>query len=120
MTSPPTEGTYPYPNEPTRSRSEKAIARKAFDAALKRELQEVMRRAKQMANEIKEPADVWALENYLTRRRKEIDSKYDFHPSRLMGVFGKLLYERRVTEDELLVFQRAKTKGNPFLRQGSR
>ena len=33
--------SYPNPNEPTWSRSEKAIARKAFDAALKRELHEV-------------------------------------------------------------------------------
>jgi hypothetical protein len=110
MTSPPSKGTYPYPNEPTWSRPEKAIARKVFDAALKRELQEVMREAKHMANEIKDPADMWALENYLTRRRKEIDSKYEFRPSRLTGVFGKLLYERRITEDELLALSEKKLK----------
>jgi hypothetical protein len=34
----------PYPNEPTWSRSEKAIARALFDAALKRELHEVMQK----------------------------------------------------------------------------
>ena len=40
MTSPSaTQDSYPYQNEPIWSRSEKAIARKAFDAALKRELQ---------------------------------------------------------------------------------
>jgi hypothetical protein len=52
------QNTYPYQNEPTWSKSEKAIARTAFDAALKRELQEVMRKTKQMANQIKEPTEV--------------------------------------------------------------
>ena len=55
MSSPSaTPNTYPYQNEPTWSKSEKAIARTAFDAALKRELHDVMRKTKQMANQIKE------------------------------------------------------------------
>ena len=102
MSSPSaTQNTYPYQNEPTWSKSEKAIARTAFDAALKRELQDVMRKTKQMANQIKEPADVWELEHYLTERLKDIDRKYDFRVSRLTRVFGTLLYDGRVTEEEL-------------------
>ena len=102
MSSPSaTPNTYPYQNEPTWSKSEKAIARTAFDAALKRELQDVMRKTKQMANQIKEPADVWDLEHYLTERRKEIDRKYDYRYSQLTQVFGRLLYERRITEEDL-------------------
>ena len=102
MSSPSaTQDTYPYQNEPTWSKSEKAIARTAFDAALKRELQDVMRKTKQMANQIKEPADVWELEHYLTERRKEIDRKYDYRYSQLTHVFGRLLYEGRVSEEEL-------------------
>jgi Photoprotection regulator fluorescence recovery protein len=89
MTPPATQGTYPYPNEPTWSRSEKAIARRLFDAALKRELQEAMQKAKQMANQISKPADLWDLERYLTQRRKDINSKYDFRSSRLTSVFGR-------------------------------
>ena len=65
--------------------SEKAIARRLFDAALKRELHEVMQEAKQKANQIKEPADVWELERYLTQRRKDVDRRYDFRSSRLTG-----------------------------------
>lgn len=65
MTLPATPGTYPYPNERTWSRSEKTIARAVFDAAQKRELLEVMQEAKQKANQIKEPADVWDLESYI-------------------------------------------------------
>ena len=102
MSSPPaTQDTYPYQNEPTWSKSEKVIARTAFDAALKRELQDVMRKTKQMANQIKEPADVWELEHYLTERRKEIDRKYDYRYSQLTQVFGRLLYEKRLGEKEL-------------------
>jgi hypothetical protein len=96
-----TQNTYPYQNEPTWSKSEKAVARTAFDAALKRELQDVTRKTKQMANQIKEPADVWKLEHYLTERRKEIDRKYDYRYSQLTHVFGRLLYERRITEEDL-------------------
>src|SRR6266853_5449669 len=89
MSSPSaTPNTYPYQNEPTWSKSEKAIARTAFDAALKRELQDVMHKTKQMANQIKEPADVWELEYYLTERRKEINRKYDYRYSQLRHVFG--------------------------------
>jgi hypothetical protein len=102
MSSPSaTQSTYPYPNEPTWSKSEKAIARMAFDAALKRELQDVMHKTKQTANQIKEPADIWELEDYLTERRKEIDRKYDYRYSQLTHVFGRLLYEGRVREEEL-------------------
>jgi len=60
-----------------------------------------MRKTKQMANQIKEPADVWELEHYLTERRKEIDRKYDYRYSQLTQVFGRLLYEKRLGEEEL-------------------
>ena len=111
MSSPSaTQNTYPYQNEPTWSKSEKAIARTAFDAALKRELQDVMRKTKQMANQIKEPADVWELEHYLTERRKEIDRKYDYRYSQLTHVFGRLLYEGRVSEEELSGLREDKLK----------
>lgn len=68
-----TQNTYPYRNEPVWSGAEKAVARKVFEAALKRELQEVMQQTKRMASEIKEPTEVWDIEHYLTKRRKEID-----------------------------------------------
>ena len=32
-----------------------------------------MQKAKQMADQIREPADVWKLERYRTERRKKID-----------------------------------------------
>jgi hypothetical protein len=60
-----------------------------------------MQEAKRKANQIKEPADVWELERYLTQRRKDIDHKYDFRSSRLTQVFWRLLCESRVSEEEL-------------------
>jgi hypothetical protein len=83
------------------SKSERAIARKAFDHALNQELQEVIQQAKQMASEVKKPIELWELEHYLTQRRKEIDRKYDYRGSKLRFVFGTLIHEGRLTEHEL-------------------
>ena len=102
MSSPSaTQYSYPYQNEPIWSRSEKVIARKAFDAALGRELHEVIQEAKKMASQIKQASDLWDLEHYLTERRKEIDRTYDYRYSRLTQVFGRLLHEGRLREEEL-------------------
>jgi hypothetical protein len=60
-----------------------------------------MQDAKQMANQIHEPADLWDLEHYLTQRRKEINRKYDYRYSQLRHVFGGLLHEGRLREEEL-------------------
>lgn len=111
MSSPSiSQETYPWQNQPTWSKSEKVIARKAFDAALGRELLEVIREAKRMANQIQHSSELWDLEHYLTERRKEIDRKYDYRYSQLTDVFGRLLHERRVTEDELRGLREDKMK----------
>ena len=44
---------------------------------------------------------MWELERYLTQRRKDIDRRFDFRSSRLTQVFGRLLHEGRVSEEEL-------------------
>jgi hypothetical protein len=124
MTSPSAnQDRYPYQNEPIWSRSEKAIARKAFDAALKRELHEVMQETKKMASQINEPNDLWSLEQYLTERRKDINRKYDPRGSRLKDVLGRLLYENRVGEDDLRGLREEKMKSirslAQFLRGGA-
>jgi hypothetical protein len=110
MSSPPKPNPYPQQNEPTWSKSEKAIARTAFDAALGRELHEVIQEAKRMANGIQKSSDLWDLEHYLTERRKEIDRKYDYRYSQLTHVFGRLLYENRLTEEDLRGLREDKLK----------
>ncbi|HXO35208.1 MAG TPA: hypothetical protein VN901_22960 [Candidatus Acidoferrales bacterium] len=105
-----THDSYPYQNEPIWSRSEKVIARKAFDAALGRELHEVIQEAKKMASQIQQPSDLWDLEYYLTQRRNEINRKYDYRYSQLRHVFGRLLYEKRLGEEELRGLREDKLK----------
>jgi hypothetical protein len=94
-------GDYPKEGEMRWSKSERTIARKAFDRALNHELQEVIKQAKQMAAEVKEPSDLWDLEQHLTQRRKEINRKYEYRASKLSFVFGTLLHEGRLTEHDL-------------------
>jgi len=49
-----------------------------------------------MAATIKQPSDLWELEQHLTRRRKEINYKYEYRASQLTFVFGTLLHEGRL------------------------
>ena len=105
-----TPNTYPYQNEPIWSRSEQSIARKAFDAALGRELHEVIQETQKMASQIQQLSDLWDLEHYLTQRRKEIDRKYDYRYSQLTHVFGKLLHEKRLREEDLRGLREDKLK----------
>jgi hypothetical protein len=106
----PTHYGYASASDMTWSRSEKASARQAFDAALKRELHELMEEAKEIAGKIKQPSDLWDLQGYLTQRRKEIDHKYNYRYSHLTQVFGRLLYETRVREEELRGFSEDKLR----------
>jgi hypothetical protein len=50
------------------------------------------------------------LEHYLTQRRKEIDRKYDYRYSQLTHVFGRLLHEKRLREEELRGLREDKLK----------
>ena len=61
----------------------------------------MIQQAKQMAAEVKEPSELWELEQHLTQRRKEIDRKYEYRGSKLTFVFGTLLHEGRLTEHDL-------------------
>ena len=60
--------------------------------------------------QIKQSSDLWDLEHHLTQRRKEIDRKYDYRYSHLTHVFGKLLQERRLGEEELRGLREDKLK----------
>lgn len=81
--------------------SEKRIARRVFDAALQSELAELMATFKSRAANAKEVDDMWRIERYLAQARRDIDHKYDFRYSQLEMVFGCLLRERRITEQDL-------------------
>lgn len=81
--------------------SEKKIARRVFERALGAELAEVMSAFKTMAASAALPDDMWSAEAFLANARRSIDRKYDYRYSQLLLVFGQLLREGRVTEEEL-------------------
>jgi hypothetical protein len=83
------------------SPAEKAVAHRAFELALEKELEAVLREAKERASRASEASDLWDLESWLGKRRREIDNKYDFRYSVLPLVFGGLLREGRISERDL-------------------
>ena len=101
MATLPTQNVYAKMRDLRWSAKEKAIARRVFDHALHRELEAAIREAKQMAERIKQPDELWELEHHLTRRRKEIDAKYEFKYSVLLLVLADLVRERHISMDEL-------------------
>jgi Photoprotection regulator fluorescence recovery protein len=83
------------------SPSEKAVALKAFEAALAREFEAVIAETKRLAARIEQPDDLWELERYLTEERKEIDETFDYRYSVLPLVLGSLIRRGRLCEQEL-------------------
>ena len=117
MSNPPSPILHLHQNEPTWSKSEKTITRTAFDAALGRELHEMIQEVERMTREIQESSDLADLEQYLTKRRKQIDSKYDYRYSPLTLVLGRLLHENRTREGDLRGLREDEMKVNQFCRQ---
>lgn len=85
----------------TWSKGEKTIARRAYEQAYDRELTALADEVRRSAQQITEPQHVWALHDFLTRKRKEIDQKYDYRYSQLVFVFARLIRDGWLSEDEL-------------------
>lgn len=75
------------------SKTEKAIARRAFESAYRRECQSVAQRIRDMSCEMTTPEDLWGLHDFLRDKRAEIDAKYDYRYSVLLFVLARLLKE---------------------------
>ncbi|KAF1722975.1 hypothetical protein [Pseudoxanthomonas wuyuanensis] len=83
------------------SDSEKKLSRRVFDAALQAELAEIVADFKAKASAITTAREMWPLEQFLAQSAREIDRKYDYRYSRLIGVFATLLREGRISEEQL-------------------
>jgi hypothetical protein len=83
------------------SKSEKTIARRAFDLAYERECAALADEVRHMADRIASPDDVLEINDFLRNKRKEIDEKYDYRYSVLIFVFARLLGEGWMGESEL-------------------
>ncbi len=83
------------------SPAEKKIARKAFDAALKRQCSAITARAKEMLAASAPPYGIWKLHDYLSRERKKVDQRYDYRYSVLISVFAELLRDGWLAKADL-------------------
>lgn len=83
------------------SEAEKKIARRAFEAAMRREYSALMENLKRRAVQAENPEDIWAIHDYLTEHRRDIDGKYDYRYSQLVIVFGRLLKEKWLYENDI-------------------
>ncbi|MDB5909475.1 MAG: uncharacterized protein JWP34_3589 [Massilia sp.] len=84
------------------SDKEKKVARRAFDAALQCERDALLAEFKQKAAEAKDFDDLWELQDFLKKKRTDLDLKYDYRYSQLVRVFGFLIREKRITEADLV------------------
>jgi len=83
------------------SESEKKLSRRIFEAALEAELSEILAEFKCKAAAAATAEAMWALEEYLAQKRREVDGKYDYRYSQLLFVFGRLVREGRLQEEQL-------------------
>ena len=81
--------------------TEKKVARRVFDAALQRELADIMADFKSRAAQASTPDDLWAIQAHLARVQHDIDRKYDYRYSMLEFVLGRLMREQRIQLQDL-------------------
>lgn len=83
------------------SHREKSVARAAFDSALARETAAIRKKVEEMLQRSNEPSAVWDVFEFLFKKKRELERKYDYRYSVLTGVFARLLYEGWVAESDL-------------------
>jgi hypothetical protein len=83
------------------SSTEKAIARRCFDRALRQELDAAIQSTKETAAKIRQASELWELEHHLTQLRKEIDRKFEYKYSTLVLVFANLVREGKLDREDL-------------------
>ena len=83
------------------SKSEKSIARAAFDRAYQKECDQIIRSLKQKAHKLSGPKEIWKIHDYLSKKRKEMDEKYDYRYSVLILGFSILLKQQWLEIDDL-------------------
>ncbi len=83
------------------SNSEKKIARQAFERAYQRECDAIQKRVSAMIAKLTNAHDIWRVHDFLSRKRREVDNKYDYRYSVLIFVFARLLREGWLDESDL-------------------
>jgi hypothetical protein len=97
------------------SQKEKSISRVAFEKAYKKECNSVIEAVKKKVSTLSEPKGIWELEEYLSAKRKKMDSKYDYRYSVLIYVFGRLVGEGWIRLEDLEGLEKEKLQKIQFL-----
>lgn len=84
------------------SKTEKQIARAAFDQALARECAQIIAGVREQAGTVQSMDDVWKLHDHLQELARELPRKYDYRYSQLDIVFARLINEGWLTIEELV------------------
>ncbi len=83
------------------SPAEKKIAHAAFESALSLERTAIRRDIEAMLAGSADAAEIWTIRDYLNDKARELDEKYDFRYSVLIGVFARLLADGWLTLEDL-------------------
>jgi hypothetical protein len=83
------------------SAGEKRVARRAYDAAAMAVLDAIVAEFKAKAAGVAAPGPMWALEEYLRRKRYEVDGLLDYRYSVLTEVFARLISGGYMSETDL-------------------
>jgi len=83
------------------TQAEKVIARRIFDRAYNNECTNILNKIKEMLSKIKNPKDVWEIDEYLNKERRKIERKYDYRYSVLIIVFGQLFRDGLIEKSDL-------------------
>ena len=100
------------------SKKEKAVARRAFEDAYEKECKDLIQQIQKKASEAKDPPDIWRLHDFLTKRIKEIDGRYNYRYSVLILVFARLMKEGWITVDEIEGLSEDKISKIRYLAEG--
>jgi hypothetical protein len=83
------------------TKSEKIIAKRAFDKCYQKECDALLTKLKERIASADKPSDLWLVHDFLTEELKNIDDKYDFRYSILILVFARLLKQGWLQESDL-------------------
>jgi hypothetical protein len=83
------------------SKTEKQIAKKAFEKAYEQECSDLAEKIRSRAEKIKEPADIWHLKDFVNKRVRENGNRYDYRYSVLILVFAGLIKDRWLNLEDL-------------------
>ena len=83
----------------TWSKSEKKIAKQAFELAYDKKCQKIIEQIKK--RKLSDAVDIWELGNFIKNQQKEVDRMFDYRYSQLILVFSILIKENLLSLHDL-------------------